>query len=841
MDNIYYSMPKRYETLEGKQLFGRVEFRDPVTTNLLDLYTFNKDGEYVITQNPQYTDVYGMISNCFTLNHLTLVCQYSYVGNMSDMSVDDDPNHWVHEYDFYVSFNVEKEEDKTVVKGITNLRNTDTSLGIINVVGYYNDFDCQERTYVWDENCVQDDDGGYIIKSNVSPSKGRWILVWNQEALPSEIYGVSSANYANLNNLLSYLDYVGTNSIPTAKVIEFTNFRFPDGTSRKLSTSKIVRCSRDCNFGKGNFEVQDVYVDGTLEAADKLLGNFVIRDVNNTTSVCLSWYATADQFFNSNANHLVYDADGDASSDWNKLTNTTYISNCTLEYLVDTHTKFNADLTLDNVNLIMSPTFYFGEDNTNHIYLKNMHVDSINFTNLKVSHCENCTIDVTGNETRYVFDYDSTEKSSNHIHLHKGGAVKNVSDVLNTYIDTDWFDSIENNTIIGNITFHDVAHKDLYYSEANFAYGNFDSSDCQIIDYNGVTQTITLNLNESNHGNKNIIVKNIHGNKVNIVSELNVDTVVTFEDCVFDLYTYNANFAKTCTMILRNSTMQLTKTNVSQFVENLILEDSTFIDARPVPENDDEGNPVYLNDLNIVGDLISDNSNIQFRSGAKINGNARFNNSDLTVDDSDQFSNVTVVQDLICNGCSLTGVILIFIGESSTKHEVTFIGNIIRKSTIGWSTISSTSSTSDNCIGTATGNCLINSTIFLSAGATPSNYKIVDNAGFTKSTRINHFMQGTAYAGHFILSTYQTRWIAHDNSTASITDETRAKEVHDWLSSHYFFTPTKTSTNTYAGILSSMTEVSFIETKRPFASGVQDVSGTDSNLACTIDLHIEKD
>lgn len=103
MQDIYYAMPKRYDTVEGKPLFGRVEYRDPVTTNLLDTFTYNKSGEYVATKNPQYTDVYGIVDNCFTLNHLTLVCLYSYIGNLSDMSVDEDPNHWVHEYDFFVS------------------------------------------------------------------------------------------------------------------------------------------------------------------------------------------------------------------------------------------------------------------------------------------------------------------------------------------------------------------------------------------------------------------------------------------------------------------------------------------------------------------------------------------------------------------------------------------------------------------------------------------------------------------------------------------------------------------------------------------------------------------
>lgn len=878
MQDVYYAMPKRYYTVEGKPLFGRVEYRDPVTTNLLETFTYNKSGEHVTTKNPQYTDVYGIVDNCFTLNHLTLVCLYSYIGNMSDMSVDEDPNHWVHEYDYFVAFNTEDIEDKIVYEGINALRDADTDKGTAIVVGYWNKYDCQERTYVWDENCVQAEDGGYVIKSN-NKSKGRWILVWNQEALPSEIYGVTSASYANMNNLLSYLDTVGSNSIPTAKVIEFTNFRYPSGTNTKLSTNKIIRCSRDCYFGEGYFEVQDVHVDGQYEGANNTLGNFIISSTNDTSKVCISWYSTADQFFNSGANHLIYDYDDGTSADWNKLSNSCYLSNCTLEYLTDTHTTLNATLTLDNVNLIMSKAFYWGEANTANIELKNMKVDTRNFRKLHVSQCSNCYIDVIGYErTTQTNDliYDSDEKSTNHIHVHKGSLVE--GDETFEVLDTEWFDSIADGTMNAFMKYHHYASPSIYNAHSNFNSSDFD--DVEIIDLNKFDQTVFIATFTDTKKTYNVI--NAHDIKIgyvisDVADPLNNDFYITFKDCsnltMDNIITRNASQVNTKFI---NSSLHIKNRNEGQSdeynaVNNLgksfELVDSIVYDDRAEVWNEEDQRWEEPNPS--VGELIMNHSQLHMKHCGvyDVTGDASITDSIITSNSTNAENvraNINVQKNLTVNDSKIKQMNILFTGDTNTVSgfSINMTGNIIDYSIIGCAINTDDSGVvADRYLNSCTivGNTLVNaSSISIHHDSTPAKYCIESNAGENRTTNPDHIFYGSALAGHIGFDIYQSgytkkevqkQWLKtfeYEGEYASgtvyhTTCVGRAEEIIQWLVTHSYFIPSKPSSSSWDQHIDTINSRGFVEVRETFEIRSGDSGdSTASSAAFNVNIVVQK-
>lgn len=869
MENIYYSMPKRYDTKEGKMLFGKVEYRDPVTTNLLDVYKYSKtNGDYIITGNPQYTDVYGIIDDCFTLNHLTLVCLYSYIGNMSDMSVDDaDPNHWVHEYDYYVSFNNEKEENKTVVIGISNLRDTDVTLGSVNVVGYHNEFDCQNRTYVWDANCVLADDGGYVIQSN-NTVQGRWILVWNQEALPSEIYGVTSNNYTNLNNLLSYLDYVGSTSIPTAKVIEFTNFRFPAKTNRKLSTNKIVRASRDCYFGEGNFEVQDIYIDGQDEAYNKTLGNFVIRDDNNMTKVCISWFSTADQFFNSNARTLIYDRDGGAASNWNKLNNSTYLSHCRLEYLVDTHTNFVADITFDNVELIMPNDFWWGETNTSKITLKNMKVDTRNFRKLKVSQCENCWINVLSQDGLM---YDIQEKSSNHIHAHKGGIVQ-YEYSLESNLDLDWIDSYEDGSINGSLKYHGIASPKVLTYQSNFGNGDFE--DVDVIDLNGYDNSVFA-LNMVQGSRKNFTVVNMNDIKFRFITDNAEDDYhLTIKDSKFTTNNWTKRMAAKTHIELINcewtvETYENEANKVQNWGKSFRAVNTVINDNRIEVLNEYEE---YSIEDTVVGDFELIDSKLHcthpgyFKvSGDLILDNVRYSTASSNPEHTNYLGGMHGSSNVTITGSRLNKCYVYALGDAKTSYDFIFTGNTVTGAYIGFSYNKDPDDTSkilsDKYLNKAVivGNTFpSHGNIILHNDATPSKYTIDNNTGVTKTTNPYLYtyrgLGGKMICENTLTSLKKNKsngiWIydhVHEDTSGTSTINTDvtgcADKLYSWLYQNSWFIPSKDSSKSYSEMIDLIKSRGFLhieEIKEPVQGGVEKNGNQNNYFAVGVHILVTK-
>ena len=102
------------------------------------------------------------------------------------------------------------------------------------------------RTYVWDENCTLDQDGGYVIGSNVSDS-GRWILSFDGMYIPSSYYGVYPGSISNMNALLTYVEEIKGKK--TAPGIYFIPGHYQ--TTGWLNTTKKLLISSNSQFDNG--------------------------------------------------------------------------------------------------------------------------------------------------------------------------------------------------------------------------------------------------------------------------------------------------------------------------------------------------------------------------------------------------------------------------------------------------------------------------------------------------------------------------------------------------------------------------------------------------------------
>ena len=300
---------------------GKIEILDPISNNFVDVYTYNPTTEeYTIATNPIYLNNQGRPQYSYFVKQLAYLRIYKYIGNLGDPMSDYDSINWEFVRDCFNGIEFNSEEEKETVYGIIDLKNANVSLGVIDVIGYWNKFDCEKRTYVWDEYCTQDDDGGYIIQSN-DHDTGRWILKFDGEYLPSTYYGVYPASgnnighEENINYLLSYVQTVGTNEIPTAKGVWFVPGSYTTNTT--FTTAKKILLDCDTTFNS-NFYCASVDVVGTPTSA---IGNFHVSDGNAT--VHSSWYKDVKAFFQSGAKRLIFDTT-------NHFTNTTFDQNITI-------------------------------------------------------------------------------------------------------------------------------------------------------------------------------------------------------------------------------------------------------------------------------------------------------------------------------------------------------------------------------------------------------------------------------------------------------------------------------------------------------------------------------
>ena len=279
---------------------GKISVFDPVSNNPVDIYTHDGSNEqYTIAPNPIYLNVQSRPEHTYFCDRLVLCRLYKYIGNFSDPRVDDDTNNWLFLREWNGSFTEDVVKNDTIIYGIESLTEANTGLGSVTVVGYYNDHDCEARTYYWDANCTQTPDNGYIVKSN-NKDTGRWILKFDGEYLPSTYYGVYPGSEANINALLTYVDSVGTASTKTAPGVYFVRGDYK-ASSVALTTAKKLLIDNGSSFTRASITSS---TDITVIGGET---NHYITDLYGVKVAHSSWYKTLQGFLDSGAKELIFD------------------------------------------------------------------------------------------------------------------------------------------------------------------------------------------------------------------------------------------------------------------------------------------------------------------------------------------------------------------------------------------------------------------------------------------------------------------------------------------------------------------------------------------------------
>lgn len=279
---------------------GKIVVFDPVSNNQVDIYTYDGSNErYTIAPNPVYLNGESRPEYTYFCDRLVLCRLYKYIGNFSDPRVDDDTNNWLFIREWNGAFTEDTVKNDSIIYGIESLTEANTDLGSVTVVGYYNEHDCEARTYYWDASCTQTPDNGYIVKSN-NKDTGRWILKFDGEYLPSTYYGVYPGSEANVNALLTYVDAVGTASMKTAPGVYFVRGDYT-ASSVALTTAKKVLIDNDSSFTRTSI---------TSSADIKVIGgetNHFITDLIGVKTAHSSWYKSLQGFLDSGAKELIFD------------------------------------------------------------------------------------------------------------------------------------------------------------------------------------------------------------------------------------------------------------------------------------------------------------------------------------------------------------------------------------------------------------------------------------------------------------------------------------------------------------------------------------------------------
>ena len=279
---------------------GKIEVYDPVSNTPVNIYTYDGSNErYVIAPNPIYLNGASSPEYTYFCDRLVLCVLYKYIGNFSDPRADDDTENWAYVKQWNGAFTEDAVKNDTIIYGIESLTNSNTGLGTVTVVGYWNNTDCEARTYYWDANCTQTPDNGYIVKSN-DKDTGRWILKFDGEYLPSTYYGVYPGSEANINALLTYVDAVGTASMKTAPGVYFVRGDYK-ASSVALTTSKKLLIDNESSFTRASI---------TSSTDIKVIGgetNHFITDLYGVKKAHISWYKTLQGFLDSGANELIFD------------------------------------------------------------------------------------------------------------------------------------------------------------------------------------------------------------------------------------------------------------------------------------------------------------------------------------------------------------------------------------------------------------------------------------------------------------------------------------------------------------------------------------------------------
>lgn len=188
--------------------------------------------------------------------------------------------------------------DGSTATGMAGLREADTSVGTIQVVGYSSATDCPPRNYVWDPGCTLADDGGCIISSDVDPD-GRWILLYDDMFLPSTFYGISQDDDSGISAFLTYPVKAGQWNIPLPPFPRFLRGTY--GAQGIFTTDRTVAFDPGAKFTDAEIDCRSAIIfDHDSYVCDMKFSGDCVR-ANS------SWFRTANCFLLCGADTLVLD------------------------------------------------------------------------------------------------------------------------------------------------------------------------------------------------------------------------------------------------------------------------------------------------------------------------------------------------------------------------------------------------------------------------------------------------------------------------------------------------------------------------------------------------------
>lgn len=378
---------------------AKIEVYDPISNNYVDIYTYDGSNEkYTIAPNPVYLNGLSRPEHTYFAKQIVLCRLYKYIGNFSDPRVDDDTQNWLFIREWNGAFTADTVKNDTIIYGLESLIEANTELGSVTVVGYWNSTDCEGRTYVWDANCVQTPDNGYIVKSN-DKDTGRWILKFDGEYLPSTYYGVYPGNEANINALLTYVDTVGTASIKTAPGVYFVRGDYK-ASSVALTTAKKLLIDNDSSFTRSSISSSsDIKVIGGET-------NHFITDLYGVKTAHSSWYKSLQGFLDNGAKELIFDKSNNFTQASVMTKNTTlsnvHLVNNTNVYanwmdfgtytltldrcIVDDHLFYPSTSRIFFQNMLVTDRYFYGPN------VNNMDISRINADNICLCNFDNAEI-----------------------------------------------------------------------------------------------------------------------------------------------------------------------------------------------------------------------------------------------------------------------------------------------------------------------------------------------------------------------------------------------------------------------------------------------------------------
>lgn len=287
------------EPATGKAVEGRMQVYLHGTNTHAPLYV-RPAAEYIEAANPQLIHAGLPYATLFTPLGVFDVVIEKYIGPEGEMSVysPDSDFEQVGDYETGIDFDIESMARNTV-DTVDDLRDVDPSLGMVTVKWYSKPGDCPPRTYVWDADSQNTEDGGYVIGSDVSDS-GKWILMWDDEVLPCTVYGVKPGAESNMSLLLDYPVKVGSFQMVTAPCVRFIRGTYTSNTS--FSTTKELLFDYDAKFPNVKFlcpkammlgDMTDYVAEFAFSAQDAVAHS--------------SWFKTVDGFWSCSAKRLVID------------------------------------------------------------------------------------------------------------------------------------------------------------------------------------------------------------------------------------------------------------------------------------------------------------------------------------------------------------------------------------------------------------------------------------------------------------------------------------------------------------------------------------------------------